>query len=188
MPAGARDEATAVRRRAPGDGHGTQQPRLRARDAGSYDDAELAYRDALAINRKLLGDIHPNRDQPDQHRFRRLRDGRDEDAIETLRQSLEMSREVLGPEHPDVGGARREPGLLAHRGGRVRGGRSWSTKPSRSARKALGPEASPGRRHRYDQGALMLGRAATRRRTSSPRGPPLTDRGLPAGSWQIGRR
>ena len=70
-----------------------------------YDDAEAAYRPALAINRKLLGESHPTiANNLSNIAYVEYAKGETKSAIKTLRQSLDMSRKELGPDHPEVGG------------------------------------------------------------------------------------
>ena len=73
---------------------------------GDYDGAEKAYRESLAMNRKLLSEDHP--DHPEIARnlgnlaFVLYAKGEHDAAIGMLRESLEMNRRELGAGHPNV--------------------------------------------------------------------------------------
>jgi tetratricopeptide (TPR) repeat protein len=67
--------------------------------------AENAYRESLAMKRKLLGDSHPLiADGMSNLGFVLYRKGDRQGGIELLRDALKMRRQELGAEHPDVAG------------------------------------------------------------------------------------
>ncbi len=72
--------------------------------SGDLDGAEKFYRESLAMNRRLLGDKHPEIANGLENVAMSLQDKGDLAGAETLyRQSLEMRRELLGENHPIVG-------------------------------------------------------------------------------------
>jgi tetratricopeptide (TPR) repeat protein len=70
---------------------------------GRYHDAEKAYREALAIRCKVLGEEHPETAQSYSYVAMCLdAQGQHADALPLFRQALAIYRKVLGEEHPDT--------------------------------------------------------------------------------------